>query len=79
MTRLTLDTVTLARFSSFADPVEVCDESGRVLGYFHPVPKPLNGIQASVRSPCSDEELQRPRQQRTGRSLAEILEILARS
>ncbi|MBI1901826.1 MAG: hypothetical protein HYS13_12035 [Planctomycetia bacterium] len=77
MTKLVLDANTLAKLHNLAAPFEVCDESGRTLGYFHPVGAP-GAASSGVKSPISDEEIGRRRQQRTGRPLAEILENLAK-
>jgi hypothetical protein len=79
MTRLIVDAATLARLHNLQDLSEVCDESGRVLGYFHPVLRPRVPAPAERQSPFPDEELQKRREQRTGRPLAEILERLDRS
>jgi hypothetical protein len=75
MTKLFLDADTLAKLHNLAAPFEVCDESGRTLGYLHPVGSPTTG----VKSPFSDEEIERRRQQRTGKPLAEILDRLRKS
>ncbi len=79
MTHVTLDPALLARLQSLDRPVEFRDESGRTVGYFHPLPGPGQGSQEGIRSPFTDEELQRRRQQRTGRPLADILKDLGRS
>jgi hypothetical protein len=78
MTRVLIDAATLAKLHHLRGLLEVCDESGKTLGYFHPIP-PANGTGTPIRSPLSHEELQRRRQQRTGRPLAEILERLRES
>jgi hypothetical protein len=75
MTKLMIDAATLAKLPNLDEPLEVCDESGKTLGYSHPVAR----AEQSARSPFSDEELQRRRQQRTGRPLAEVLDRLSRS
>lgn len=77
MTKLTLDAGTLAKLHNLDAPLEVCDESGKTLGYFHPAA--ANGAEQTPRSPFSDEEVQRRRQQRTGSPLAEVLSRLGRS
>jgi hypothetical protein len=76
MTRLTVDAAFLARLDKLDSVVEVCDESGRTIGYFHPV---SHSSEAAVRSPYSDEEIQRRQQQRTGRPLSEIMADLEKS
>ena len=72
MTRVVVDAAMRANLHNLDTVLEVCDESGRTLGYFHP----QNG---AVRSPFCDEEIERRRQQRTGKPLAEILERLKQS
>jgi hypothetical protein len=74
MTKVIVDDATRANLHNLDTLLEVCDESGRTLGYFHPQ---LGAMQ--VRSPFSDEEIERRRQQRTGKPLAEILERLKQS
>ncbi|HEX5447515.1 MAG TPA: hypothetical protein VFW87_27110 [Pirellulales bacterium] len=73
MTSLTLDAGTLSRLQNLGDFMEFRDEAGRVLGYFHPAEPASDPESARHRSPFSDEELRRRRQERTGRPLAEIL------
>jgi hypothetical protein len=40
VTRVTIDSDTSAKLSAFFVPVELCDDSGRTLGYFQPVLSP---------------------------------------
>jgi hypothetical protein len=79
VTKLTVDTATLAKLHNLDGLFEVCDESGRTLGYFHPLVQPGAHTPSAARSPFTDEEIQQRRQQRTGRPLAEILEKLRQS
>jgi hypothetical protein len=74
MTKVIIDAATRANLHNLDTVLQVCDEDGRTLGYFHP----HNGS-TPVRSPFSDEAIERRRQQRTGKSLAEILERLNQS
>ena len=76
MTKLTVDSELRAKLGDLQDLVEFCDESGRVVGFFHPV-GPIN-ITHQTSSPISDEEIEACRQQRTGRPLAGILADLDR-
>ncbi|MCI0334637.1 MAG: hypothetical protein L0228_15580 [Planctomycetes bacterium] len=75
MTKLTVDPELRAKLGDFRDLVEFCDESGRVVGFFHPV---APTIQSRTNSPISDEEVERARGQRTGRPLRDILVDLDR-
>jgi hypothetical protein len=73
MSKVILNALLQAELMSHSNgPVEVCDESGKTLGYFHPLVRPTETL--AVQSPFSLEELERRRQQRTGKPLAEILE-----
>lgn len=77
MTKVVVDSEVLSKLNTLDEPVELCDEAGRRLGYFHPTPTAGQGgpIPASL---ISDEELQRRREQRGGRSLEAILADLER-
>ncbi len=79
MTKVLIDAETLVKLHNLDAPLEVCDASGRTLGYFHPLAAPAASGGRSIRSPLSDEELQSRRQQRTGRPLAEILDRLGQA
>ncbi len=72
MTKLTVDPDLRAKLGDFQDLVEICDENGQVVGFFHPVSQNKTG------SPISDEEIEVARQQRTGRPLADIMADLDR-
>jgi len=73
MVKVVLDASVLARLNNPDGPVEVCDESGTTVGYFQPVGPPCERGSLGSQSPFSDEEMERRRQQRSGRSLEEIL------
>ena len=36
MSRLTFDSATLAKLQGLSEPVDVCDEQGRIVGHFVP-------------------------------------------
>jgi hypothetical protein len=78
MTKLILDAATLTKLHNLDALLELCDETGKTLGYFHPTVA-RNGTTTTFRSPFSDDELRRRQQQRTGRALADILERLGNS
>lgn len=73
MTKLFVDASLDAQLTNLREPAELCDHAGRILGFFHPVARPLD---ASAASPFSDEEIARQREQRQGSPLAEVLERL---
>ena len=78
MTRLTIDSEMRAKLGDCRELVEVCDESGRVVGFFHPTVLANVGAAQHPSSPISDEEIETARNQRTGRPLADILADLDR-
>jgi hypothetical protein len=74
MGRITVDPTTLARLQGIGRTMELCDESGRVVGHFVPV---LDTPIASGSEPqISEEEIQRRLQEGGGRPLADILKDL---
>ena len=77
--QLTVDAALLSRLHNLDGLIEFRDEEGRTLGYFHPLVRTGGAGGPPVRSPISDEEIQRRRQQRTGRPLSEILAGLGQS
>jgi hypothetical protein len=76
MTRVTVDAATMAKLYGLNDLLEICDESGKTLGYFQPTVLPPRGPDGRIISPISDEELERRSQQHTGRPLKDILNDL---
>jgi hypothetical protein len=79
MTKLTVDPELRAKLGDFQDLVEFCDESGRVVGFFHPAAPSRDALNQRIISPISDEEIEAARGQRTGRQLPEILADLDRA
>ena len=73
MTKFVVDAALGAKLTGVGEAVEVCDASGRTLGYFHPLAPLPGSTSAPIRSPLSDEEIERRRQDRRGRPLRETL------
>ncbi len=71
MTRIIVDEALRTRFHNFAEPFELCDESGRVLARVIPQ---LNPAEDNLEPQISQEEIRRRRQsdERTY-STAEVL------
>ncbi len=71
MTRIFVDEALRTRFHNFAEPFELCDESGRVLARIIPQPDPA---QHNLEPQITQEEIRRRRQsnERTY-STAEVL------
>jgi len=74
MVRLTVDKVLEAKLRGEAEPLELCDAGGRVIGHFIPIAEPSR--YAGIKSPTPATELDRRRREETGRPLAEILHDL---
>jgi hypothetical protein len=80
MTQITLDSLTAAKLVALPGPVQLCDETGHVLGWYRPgllsePPPSLKDL-----APLSEEELnRRSRNREAGRPLKDILRDLAGS
>jgi len=79
MTRIVIGGAFCAILDNLEGVAELCDESGRTLGYFHPMVQGTGFEGTKAQSPFPDEEIARREQQRTGRPLKEILEDLDQS
>jgi len=73
MTRVFVDSEFWGRLNNPQGPVELCDPTGRTVGYLYPAPAPLDVGSSKVVSPFSEEELLRREQEPGGRPLEEIL------
>ena len=73
MTRLVVDQAIRAKLRNLEERLEMCDESGRVLGYFTPAVD--QSMYQGVDAPASEEELERSEKE-SGRPLADILRDL---
>ena len=71
MTTITIPDVILSQIQPGEQAVEVCDATGRVVGYFAPVATTEDYRRATP--PVSDDELDRRSKAGVGRSLTEIL------
>jgi hypothetical protein len=78
MTRITADASLLAKLDNLSGVVQLCDETGRTLGYFHPAVLSDGSPTQRTASPISDEAIEECRQQRSGRPLSEIMTELER-
>lgn len=77
MTRVTLDTETLAKLHGGSTSLEVYDEAGRILGMFYPLPRTEDGkLDLKKMSPYTDEEIAELAKQKTGRPLKDIMKDL---
>ena len=76
MNTLKLDPAVCTQLDSFSGPVELCDESGRTIGHFLPIPLYREILVAWSRAEVSDEEIERQMQEPGGCSLQEIWQRL---
>jgi hypothetical protein len=74
MTRITIDTQTGNRLIAAGDKVELVDETGRVIGTFHPVPVPP--YDSSLISPINPAERDRRAAESGGFTTEEVIEHL---
>lgn len=74
--KVTVDDALREKLHGFRVRLELCDGSGRVLGYVTPAPDPA--LYEGVDSPTPEEELDRRSREGGGRPLAEILRDLGR-
>jgi hypothetical protein len=72
MTRIVIDQSIRSKISNLAEQVELCDETGRTVGYFLPAGMHRALLRAWAEAQLSDEELERRRNEPGGKTLAEI-------
>jgi hypothetical protein len=74
MTRIQIDANLAIQLSQMAPGSELCDPAGRLVGYFLPADVPP--FVTGVKSPIPPDELERRRQFKEGRPLAEFWQEL---
>jgi hypothetical protein len=79
MTRLIVPSSLRTQLQGLDSELELCDESGRTLGYFVPSALDERALYDRIRSEFTDEEIEAARRQPGGRTTAEVLECLGRS
>ena len=73
MVRYTLDPDTCRRLDDATQIVELCDDAGRVIGFFLPGVASRGQLPAGLKVPLTVGEIERRRTHRSGRALAEIV------
>ena len=73
MIKLIVDSEIAEQLEESPGLLEICNQSGRTIGYFQPTLPPGS---LSAMSPFSDEEIERRRKNRSGRPLRDILSDL---
>ena len=71
MSRLTVDSATLARLQGVSGPVDLCDEHGRIVGHYVPYPGGLPADALELDIP--EEELDRRAANFRGRPLEDLV------
>jgi hypothetical protein len=79
MHELTVESAFGEQLSQLSGQTVLCDCSGRVLGFFSPLPGRPAVADLQLESPTPIAELQERRKQRTGKPLSEILARLGLS
>jgi len=74
MNKVVVDEELRKKLHNLTESLELCDENGRVLGYVTPAAD--KSLYNQVKSPLSEEELQKRMQEQGGRPLEEILRDL---
>ena len=72
MSHIVLDSQTLQRFGLQHGPLEVRDETGKIVGWFTPAVDP-SSVPSHLRPKISQEEIDRRSREGGGRPLAEIM------
>ena len=72
MVRVIVDNSLRTQLDAYDAPVQLCDESGRLIGHFVPVQVPSKQEPAVDQCPYTKEELSRMQQETGGRALSEI-------
>jgi len=73
MDRIVVDSDLCCTLPSLDSRLELCDLSGRVVGYFVPASEHERLLYAWARAEFSDDEIERARAESGGFSLAEVL------
>jgi hypothetical protein len=73
-----LDSQTRSKLNGLDEQMEICDESGNTLGRFLPESLYRELLLAWAKADLPEHELQRRRQEPSGRTLAEIWQNLGR-
>jgi len=78
MVQIKLDSETCRQLGAVDETAELCDDFGRVIGLFFPDTHGRGRPPAGMEIPLSDQEIERRRASRSGRTLPEILDGLGR-
>ena len=73
MTKIVADEALRSRLNNFESRLEVCDPSGRTVGFFIPAAEEQKALYAWARGEFSDEEIEAARREPGGFSIEEVL------
>lgn len=76
MTQIQVDQILLKQLGGLASPLEFCDDSGHVLGYFVPETEYRKMLYSSFEIPLTPEEIADRRSESGGSTLEEIWQEL---
>jgi hypothetical protein len=76
MTKVTIDAATFDKLKDVREEAQLCDDQGRLVGYF--LPGPPRDSQGKAILPFTDEELKEMSAQKGGRPLKDILSDLSK-
>ncbi len=76
MTRVIADEGLKSKLKDFSESLEICDESGKILGDFQPLPVHDPDIYAWAKTEFSDEEIEKARKDPVSYTTVEVLEYL---
>ena len=76
MNKVMLDETLRSKLNGLDTRLELCDESGRTLGYFLPAAEVDRSLYAWAHEQFTDEELELARRQPGGRTTAQVLDHL---
>lgn len=71
MAKVTLDQNLAAKLRHLTERAELCDESGKTVGFFTPLAN--RSLYEGLVIPISDEEIEQAAKEKKGRPLADIL------
>ena len=72
MSKVIVDETLRSKLNGLNTELELCDETGRVLGHFLPADVYKRFVYSSVQCPYSEEELEKHMREPGGRTLQEI-------
>ena len=79
MTNILVDDILRTKLHDLAEPLTLCDESGRPVGHFLPESMYSELVHAALTVPFGQDEVERRRRESGGRTLSEIWKSLGRS